>query len=526
MVKKKSIVISVLTLTLLIILSSCGGADLPAQDEIAIAQVALYTQPIQDWDPHTSVNTENQIYFNTYETLLRYDPNKDEFIPVLATDYTKTGDGLIWTFTLREGVKFHDGTDFNADAVKFSIDRIMRMAKGASYIWAPVKEVRVVDEYTVEIELSENAPLDIICSSSQAAFIASPTSIGDDDQAGTTWLAQGNICGTGPYMLQSQTPGSEVILTQFPDYWAGWDGNHFDKVVFSLVGENSSRRQLIESGEIDVVTNLMPDDLIALEGNPNVEVVISDSYKSLTAFLNTKKAPLDDKIVRQALAFSYPYQSYVDHIKLGKFGSIAVDTLLPKGFWGALDKNPYVFDLEKAKSLLEEAGYPGGGIELTVTSVSGMDDRKKILEIWKSELDKIGVTLDIVLMQADGMLSLANSADRTLAQDIFVIGNWPDLISPNSYYSSQVKSSGSWNFSYQDDKALDKAIDDAYIMSGIDREKSEKMFKDIGAKIAEECLTINLGDDKGAMVINKSFKGFVPNMAYEMVVFMYDCYRD
>ncbi|ATW27648.1 ABC transporter substrate-binding protein [Candidatus Formimonas warabiya] len=527
--RKIGVIVAGALLALSLSVSGCGTQKEEApQTEKApsIAHVALYMAPVTDWDPAIAANTENQVFLNTYETLLKYESETDSFKPVLATEYTKSADGLVWTFKLRQGVKFHDGTDFNADAVKFSIDRTMRMKKGASYIWSVVKEIKVIDADTVQFTLTEPAPLDIIASSSQAALIYSPTAVGQDDQKGTDWFTQGNICGTGPYMLQSQVAGNGVVLTRFEDYWGGWSGNHFDKVVFKLVGENSSRRQLIESGEADVATNLLPDDLIALQSNPNVQVVISDAYKSVTAFLNTQKEPLKNKLVRQAIAFSFPYDGYVKYVKLGQFGSIGVDPLLPKGLWGALDQNPYTYDLEKAKDLLEEAGYAEGELKISVTNLAGTDDRKKTLELWKSELAKIGVTLDIQNMQSDAMLALARRPNADERQDIIVLGNWPDIISPMSYYASQVKSSGSWSFSYFTSPEIDQEIDAANAMSGIDRAKAEEMFQAIGKKVAEECITINFGDDKSVMVLNKNFKGFKPNSGYESVVFMYDCYRE
>lgn len=517
-----------LVMVLVIFIVGCGSNELAqeADQELNIAQIAQYQAPILDWDPAIAYDVENQVFFNAYETLLLFEPDSNSFTPVLATEYSKSEDGLIWTFKLREGVKFHDGTDFNADAVKFSVERTKRINKGAAYIWDPVEKVNVVDDYTVEFVMTESAPLDLIVSCNQAAYILSPTAVGTDDKKSTEWFTQGNMCGTGPYMLQSMVPGNEVLLTKFEDYWGGWEGKHFDKVIYRLVGENSSRRQLMESGEADATNNLLADDLIALQSDPSVQVVISDSFRGLTCFLNTQKPPMDSKLVRQAIAHTFPYQGFVDFVRSGEFAIIGTDPLLPGKLWGSLDQNPYTYDLEKAKALLTEAGYPDGGFAINVTNIAGTDDRKKALELWKSELIKIGVTLDIENMQTDAQNSLARSDDLDERQYMMVIGNWPDLVSPYSYYSAQVKSNGSWSFSYYNNPEIDRAIDEAYIVSGIDRARSEELFKAIGEKVAEECITINLGDDKSVMVLNESFKGFKANPAYESVIFMYHCYRE
>jgi len=144
-------------------------------DEFAF--YAYNSSPVTDWDPSVEFSNGIVSLNNVYETLLRYDPLEDKFVKLLATDYTTSSDGLTWTFTLRKGVKFHDGTNFNADAVKFSVERTINMNKGASFIWAPVDKVNVIDDYTAEFKLKYPAPLDLICSSGYAAFIMSPTAV-------------------------------------------------------------------------------------------------------------------------------------------------------------------------------------------------------------------------------------------------------------------------------------------------------------------------------------------------------------
>jgi peptide/nickel transport system substrate-binding protein len=205
-----------------------------AQDD-DFAFYAYNSTPVTDWDPSVEFSNGIVSLNNVYETLLRYDPLEDEFIKVLATDYTTSSDGLTWTFYLREGVKFHDGTELNADAVKFSIDRTMEMNMGAAFIWAAVDRINVVDNYTVEFKLKYPAPLDLICSSGYAAFIMSPATVKSHPDS---WLTEGNEAGSGPYKLEKyQQERGEVILTWFEDYWGGWEGNHFKKAVIKDVSE-------------------------------------------------------------------------------------------------------------------------------------------------------------------------------------------------------------------------------------------------------------------------------------------------
>lgn len=512
------------------LLSGCGGqqAEEP-QKELQVAFAARYETPVSTWDPSIMSDTGNQILHNIYEMLLKYDANTDTFIPVLATEYSKSDDGLLWTFKLREGVKFHDGTDFNADAVKFSIDRTIAGQKGSAYVWDPVDEIRVVDDYTVEFALSRPVALDFIVSCANAAFIMSPastTTYGETFDDGTKWFSEGNEAGTGPYMLQSEVPGDEAIVTRFEDYWGGWEGDHFDKVVFKLISEDASRRQMLESGEADVVTSLMVEDIEVLKGNSDIEIIVSEGITSMIAYLNTQKEPLNNVKVRQALAYAFPYDQVVDYVKKG-YASVATG-IIPKSMWGAMKESPYKYDLEKAKELLTEAGYPDGGFTITYTYGAGREDRKKTAELFKGELAKLGITLDIQAMPWDSQWALAHNTDPNDRQDIFSTKYWSDIISPYDQYYTLVKSEDqiNWNLSYYKNPEVDQLIEEAGLAAAKNRDESLPIFQQIGEILAEDCIIIPEGDQKSIMILNKSFKGFVPNPAYIDTVFFYDCYRE
>jgi peptide/nickel transport system substrate-binding protein len=514
----------------LLFATACGGNDTGANDGAEetpeLAYVACYVTPVTDWDPSIGAGMENQVLANVYETLLIYDANQDVFLPCLATDYESSEDGLTWTFRLREDVLFHDGTPFTAEAVKFSFERTKNMQKGAAYIWDAMREVRVVDDYTCEIVLDELAPVDLMVSCSYGAFIMAP-SLGDDYNAGTEWLSEGNDCGSGPYMIQSQVPGDEVLLTGFSDYWKGWEGKHFDKVLFKLIGENASRRQILESGEADVVMSLMAQDIAAVSENPNVNVVSYESYENMLGFINMQKPPLDDVRVRKALAYAWPGDQVIEYVKLGQ-ASEALD-ILPKAMWGSNTGEPYYdYDPEKAKALLTEAGHPDGGFSLTYVYISGNEDRKKSAELYKSELAKLGIDLKIQGMQWDSIAAMAKAEDPNDRQDILNMKQWNDLVSPSSWYSAIIHSEEEimWNFSYYNNPEVDEMIEEAYRLTAIDRERAAALYREIGEIVADDCIAIYQGDERGTILFNSRFKGFTPNAAYKDVIFFYDCHRE
>ncbi len=227
----------------------------------------------------------------------------------LATAYTHSKDGLTWTFTIRQGVKFHDGTTLNAQAVQFSIEREIKLNQGVAFIWAPVKTIDAPNARTVVFHLNYPAPIDLIASSPYGAFIMSPTAVQSHP---ANWLTAGHDAGSGPYELYSFQPGTQVVLKAFPQYWQGWKGPHFQYVVINTVTEASSRRELVEKGGADFADNITPAGLAAMAKEPaKVKILESPEFENLVLALNTLKPPLNNVLVRQALSYAFPYAEAV-----------------------------------------------------------------------------------------------------------------------------------------------------------------------------------------------------------------------
>lgn len=522
--------ISLLLALVLVIglLAGCGGKETSkvkedTSDEIDIIYYAYNSEPILNWDPSVMFSNGVIVLNNVYETLLKLNPETKEFEYVLATDYSKSDDGLTWTFKLREGVKFHDGTDFNAEAVKYSIERALDIGQGASYIWAPVENVNIIDEYNVEFKLSYSAPLDIIVSSPYAAFIMSP-SVKDKPE---NWFELGNEAGTGPYMLESNKMGDEVILTKFEDYWKGWEGKHFDKAVIKKTPETSSRRQMVEKGNADITKELPAEDVDALKGNENVKVLIEDSFTNMFAFFNTEKAPLDNIKIRQALSYAFPYDDVVQYAA-GGYAKQAKGPI-PKGHWGhGDDLFQYPHDLDKAKSLLEEAGIQEGELSFLLTYMSGDEAEKKTAELYKAELSKIGIELEIRGMPWESQWEMAMDTNPENRQDIYIFYWWPDISSPYSWLFSLFHTEESilFNLGYYYNSDLDVMIDSANEISGTDIEQAEQEFIDAQKILIEDSPSIFIYDKQLAWITSPSLKGFKNNPSYPEVVFFYDCYRE
>jgi len=400
---------------------------------------------------------------------------------------------------------------------------LRELGKGASYIWDSVSEIEVSDEYTVVFHLSYQAPIDLIVSSPYAAFIMSPAIKDKGDE----WFGEGNEAGTGPYMLESNSMGDEVILTAYEDYWKGWDGEHFDKAIIKKTPETSSRRQMVEKGDADITFNLPSEDVEALKKMDSVNVMPEESFTNLLGFFNTEKAPLNDKKVRQALSYAFPYQDVIDYAA-GGYASQSMGAI-PKGHWGrGTDLFQYNKNLEKAKELLAESGIKDGYLKLLLTYMSGDEVEKKTAEMYKAELSKIGVELEIRAMPWETQWEMAMDTDPNNRQDIFIMYWWPDTASPYSWMYSLYHTEESilFNLAYYQNEEFDKIIDEGYELSGKSIEESEMKFIEAQKILIEDAPSIYIMDKMDVWVVNSKLKGFDYNPSYNSVVFFYDCYRE
>ena len=228
---------------------------------------------------------------NVYETLTRFAPlgSEDTLEPGLATSWTVSDDGMTWTFKLRKGVKFHDGADFDASAVKRSIERTKQIGQCAAYLFEPVSEIQTPDPHTVVFKLAYPAPLDAILASPYSAWIMSPGAA-DKDAA---WFAAGNEAGTGPYRFARYEPGQRLVVQRFDDYWRGWQPGQFDTVVFEMLDDNVAAEQMLRAGELDFANQfvLTPDQMASLDGYGGLRLDAAPSVGNWVIFLNHRRPP-------------------------------------------------------------------------------------------------------------------------------------------------------------------------------------------------------------------------------------------
>jgi peptide/nickel transport system substrate-binding protein len=488
----------------------------------AAVNVFVYAHPttFPNFDPAVSFSNDSVVMSNCYEGLTFYNPpgSAEILSPKLATSWESSADAMEWTFHLREGVKFQNGKPLTAAAVKAAIEKTKEIGVGAAYIWGAVESIEAVDDLTVKFKLSYAAPMDLVASSGYGAWIYD---VDTYNEKGSQWYEDGNCMGTGPYTIESYERGSRLVMTRYEDYWGGWKAGQYDKIVFEISEDPVVLQQKIEAGTATFTYDTPPDNVAALDARPDVVVHTNPSFMNLVGLLNTQKPPLDNKLVRQALAYTVPYSAFIQ----GVMGDRATQAYgpVPHGMWGFSDTLPqYSFDLDKAKQLLTEAGYPDGGFDVLYTFATGDLDEQQLGELWKAELAKLNINLTVQGMNWEAQWDLGKS-DPQKAQDVFVMYWWPTYVTPYDFLFNMFHSEDPilFNLDYYRNPEFDKLIDDANVLSGSDRPKATEMFIQAQKMLIDDAASIFFYDRVNQHVIRADVQGYVDNPAYPHVVFVY-----
>ena len=481
-------------------------------------------------DPSTEFSNSIMVLSNLYEPLIWYQPSASPvFQPGLATSWESSNNSQTWTFHLRQGVKFHDGTDFNATAVKYSIERTMALDQGAAYIWSAVKSVNILDTYTVQFILSNPTPLDVVACASYAAWIMSPQVDSLARAAGFTnasqWFNAGHDDGTGPYTVTKWDPQNEVDLQKFPGYWGGWSSDQFDVAVFKIVRDETVQEQMIKSGEIQIAQQVPFADIPSLQNDSQVKVYMNPQYQNLFGLLNNKKFPFNNTLIRQAVSYAIPYQQIVTSVLHG-YGSQAVGPI-PRGMPGHFDNiSQYTYDMAKAKQLLAEAGYPNGGFHVLLTYLTGDSREEGTSELIANSLKSLNIDVEIRAMTWNEQWSLAQGPALE-AQDIFIFYWWPTILSPYDFLFNlfHTESSPVFNLGYYYHSDFDQMIDSAYAMEGSNKQAAAQLYWQAENKLVNDAAALYLWDLTDIHILRSDISGFQYNPGYTTVVFFYQLHE-
>jgi len=473
-----------------------GGAQ-EAQDADDMGQdlIIVVQSDVVSLDPHGSNDSpSSNVRTKIYDNLIYFDEDM-ELQAGLATDWELVNE-TTWEFTLREGVTFHDGTPFTADAVKANLDRIVdpELASQRAFLFSMLDEVVVVDDYTVQI--STEFPFVPILShlAHDAAGIASPVAL---EEAG---YDETEPVGTGPYMLRSWEPGNELVLERNEDFWG--PAPNPDTVTFRVVPEESTRMALVERGDAHISEILQPATMGRVEASDNMNLELFDTLSLNYIGFNTDKEPYDDARVRRAITMAINIQEMIDGIVEGA-GTRAIGPISEAvvGFHPGLDPLPY--DPEMAAELLADAGYEDGFS--TTLWTNDNPTRIAIAEIVQNNLAPLNIDVEIEVLEWGAYL------DQTAEglHDMFILG-WVTVTGDADYgmyallHSSNVGAAGNRAF-YRDDE-----VDD-YLDRGrreADPQERVELYHDVQEILIDDAPMVNLYHPQWMIAVGSNVSGY------------------
>ncbi|MHB1652195.1 MAG: glutathione ABC transporter substrate-binding protein [Desulfitobacteriaceae bacterium] len=465
MFKKSFVVVFVSLLALSSFLTGCSSTTTNPNVKTAQKEGNSITVAVQDnfisMDPH---DTNDTLSFSAEKTMMEgligFDKDM-KMIPVLATDWQGSPDAKEFTFHLRKGVQFSDGTPFNAEAVKVNIDRLAdpKSTLKRHSLFALVDKTVVVDENTVKVILKEPFGAMLNNFAHPAAMMMSPKAL---QQYGKD-VAR-NPVGTGEYMLKDWVPGDHLTVVKNPNYWKkGYP--KLDGITFKSIPENGSRIAMLKTGEADLIYPVPPEEVKSIEGQNGIVIEHKPSIIVDYVSMNTMKKPFNDVRVRQALNYAIDKDAFIKIVYSGFAGPMK--SVIAPNVQFFSEQKPYPYDLAKAKELLKEAGYQNG-FETTLWS-NNNSTYIKATQFLQQQLAQVGIKVKIENMESGTMSSKIWSVQKPEDATIqLYFGGWSpstgdadwglrpllgkDLIPPKGY-----------NTAYYLNSAVDQEIQNAII---------------------------------------------------------------
>lgn len=442
---------------------------------------------------------------NIFETLVKRDDN-NEIIPGLAVEWN-TIDETTYEFKLREGVKFHDGEDFNAEAVKANLDRILdkEVASPRYFLYEMIASVEVIDEFTVQIKTEYPfAPLYAHLSHNGGAIV-SPKSIEADyaameegQKSGT--VVSENPVGTGYFKFDSWAPGSEIKLVKNDDYWG--DKVHVDSVTFKVIPESTTRNADLERGFVHVTDPVQPIEVDGINANDYATVLQKPSASLSYIGFNTEKEPFNNVKVRQAISMIVNKEEVIDGVYEG-FGIPAKGPLAPSIFGYNDQMEPIGHNLEEAKKLMAEAGFPDG----FSTTIWTNDNPQRIdtAIILQNSLKELNIDAKVEQMEFGAYLEKTAEGEH----DMFILG-WsnatgdPDYGMYALFHSSQKGAPG--NRTFYENLEVDALLDEGRLEA--DPAKRIEIYNKAQEFLIEDAPMIYIHHQEYLLGISNQITGF------------------
>jgi peptide/nickel transport system substrate-binding protein len=495
--------------------AALGGAcrNEPRAAEAADRLVVARSVDAASLDPARAADIESlEVAEQIYDRLVRFAPGRLDPEPDLATSWTVSDDGTVWTFELRPDVRFHDGTPFNADAVVFSFERQIvadHPAHEADFVWIRsyhnIRRVIALGPLRVQFEIDRPYAPFLANLAMGPAAIVSPTAVRRlGGQFGS------HPVGTGPYRFVEWIPGDRITLERNPRYWDRPARIRY--LVLLALPDSRQRLQALESGAADVIQQLAPDDLSLVRLHPDLKLLTAPAALVSYLALNTQRRPLNDPRIRRAIAHAIRRDALVKLIYQG-LGIPAIGPL-PPNVWGARsDVVTYPYDPERARELLAEAGWPGLSatpLKLYAPSVPRQDmpAPERVANMIKVCLAEVGIPVKVILNDPEEHQRALWAGEHDLA----LHGWFNDNGDPDNFLYTLLDSDNTMgarpsNIAFYSNSWFHDIIGMAQRTT--DRTERERLYSQAQAIVATDVPWVPLAHSEVVFAVRSNIKGLV-----------------
>jgi len=468
-----------------------GQPSAPKAD--VVLRIALNADPPK-LDPHQSTAlVDRQVFQSLFDKLVDFDKDLN-VVPGLAEKWEVSADGKTYTFFLRKGVKFHDGTAFNAEAVKYNFDRMLdpNFASPRKSEISAVDKVTAVDESTIKIELKQPFAGLLATLADRAGMIVSPAAA---KAAGVDFV--NNPVGTGPFKFKDRLKGDSINLVRNEEYWQK-DLPKAAGITYKTVTDENVKLVNLQSGQLDIIDTVPAAQVPQLKSDARLKVVIGPSLQYQGLWLNTTKAPLNNKLVRQAIGAAIDREALIKVV----FGEVAVPASSPfaPGTPANNKKQAPARDLAKAKKLLSDAGQSNVSVAL---KISPSPINQQIAQVVQNMLGEAGIKVTIEQEEFGQLLDKLGKKNFDMAQ----VG-WSGRPDPDGNIYAFIITGGGNNYSGYSNTKVDALLNDARIPT--DMSKRVQIYSEIMAILDDEVPYVYLWHPQDVKGLGPTVQGYVP----------------
>jgi peptide/nickel transport system substrate-binding protein len=474
------------------------GLSLPV-NSWAKEKVIIWASPLMgQMDPATQNDQESiESFAPLYNNLVMVDRD-GKIIPDLAESWKISPDYKDFTFYLRKGVKFHDGTPFNAQAVKFTYDRIVRVNRagtGNYRDYADLNSCEVIDDYTIKIHLKKPYPIFILDQMNSGYHIVGPAYVQKhataDDPDALKWMSD-HACGTGPFKLAEFVPGERIVYEKFDEYWGGSEGGKstpiVDKIIQKVVKDPSTAMMMLERGDVDIAERLTYEQFDKLRATPGTKVSKFVMPKLVYMAFDVSEPPFNDINVRKAISHAINYDEMIKYIE--KSNARRAPGFIPEGVLGHDSTIPfYTFDLDKAIEYMKNSAYPKGFTTNLMYAIERKAEFEQAAEYIQSYLKKIGINVKPQKIAFDVQLAMQEKGNYGLSLMTYS-ALMPSADDTAGWVYDTTRAHGGWNASHWYDKDVVAKLVKAREID--DLAEQEALYKAVDRKAVENAVYIYL----------------------------------